>query len=103
MKKERYQRIGLRISRMGAFKDIHNCGAPTKYNPVNLYCKTFNGITIYVGQGFVWPTTDWTIEYSYDPDMDIRAKMITVRAKNQKEMFQTVQDILDGKYRKDGE
>ena len=101
---ERYQRIALKISRTGAFRDIHNCGASTVYHPVNLYCETLDGIQIYVGQGFGRTKTEFQIDYSYDPNVRMRSNMRSIHSiPTQTKMLEIVQDILDGKYRKDGE
>jgi len=88
---------GLKIAKLGNFVDIHNCGWPTNNWPVNLCCKTIDGITIYVAL----INRDWSVEWSYDPEMDIRSKMPTRHGiRTQTEMLGVVKQILNGEYRK---
>lgn len=90
MKTELYQRIALKISTMSNFIDIHNCGAPTKNWPVNLYCETIDGIIIYVAQ----INKEWSVDYSYG-ETDMRSNMDTRSGmRTQREMFEVVNKIL---------
>lgn len=90
MKTELYQRIALKISNMGNFIDIHNCGCPTKNWPVNLCCKLYDGTIFYVAK----INNLWTIDWSYG-ETEMRTDMYSVSGiKTQKEMFTVVKKII---------
>jgi len=97
---EKYQRIAVKVAKMGLFSDIHNCGAPTVNNPVNLYCNRPDGLTIYIEEG-LRGKNQWSVDYTYDPNVRMRSAMDTISGMGtQKAMFEVVQKIIDGEYRK---
>jgi hypothetical protein len=98
--KERYQRISEKLCKLACFVDVHQCGYPSRYYPVNLYARAANGVGLYIGQGFGRKTTDWSIEYTYNPKLNTRSDMNSISGiRTQKEMLQVVASILRGDYR----
>ena len=96
MKKLKYVNTMLKIRKLGNFVDIHNCGYPTENWPVNLYCRTADGITIYVALIY----GKWSIEWSYDPEMEVRSWMPTRHGiRTQTEALEYVKRILAGEFR----
>ena len=97
---ERYQRIATRLLLTGRFRAISNCGAPTKYNPINLLCVALDDIRIYIGQGFCSKPTYWSLDYTYDPECQIRADMRQIlEIRTEREMLELVGRILDGEFK----
>jgi len=97
---ERYQRIAKKLKNTGRFWAICNCGAPTKCYPVNLVCVTYDDIRIYVGQGFCSKPTYWCLDYTYDPECQIRADMRKIsEIRTEREMLEMVGRILAGEFK----
>ena len=93
----KYINTALKIKKLANFIDIHNCGSPTHNWPVNLCCRTTDGITIYVALIY----GKWSIEWSYDPKMEIRSKMPTRSGiRTQTEALDYVKRILAGEFRR---
>ena len=97
---ERYQRIANKLQKTGRFRSSSNCGAPTKYCPVNLLCVTFDDIRIYIGQGFCSKPTYWCLDFTYDPECQIRADMRHINEiRTEREMLELVAHILAGEFK----
>ena len=91
---EDYKKYAIKIGKMGFFRDIHNCGSPTKNFPVNLYFELAKnpGCRMYVGYDF----GSWQIEYTTDEAVKNRVDMIrTARLKTDKDMYTKVERIID--------
>ena len=97
MSKPKYVNTGLKLLNIYPFKEIHNCGSPTKNFPVNLYCNCGNGTVIYVALLF----GKWSVEWTYDETINpIRSRMPSWNGiKTQKEMLAFVQRIIDGEFK----
>lgn len=88
-----YNRIALKIGRMGFFTDIHNCGAPTRDFPVNLYCE-MKQLRFYVACVF----GHWEIDYTKDPKITKRTDMRKIRGlRNQTETLKFIQGLIEGR------
>ncbi len=97
MEQKKYQSVALKIGKMDLFSDIHNCGAPTKTMPVNLYCETAKGKRFYVCCD-MYERADmrWSVNWTNDPDERVRAKMNTAHFKNQTEALTFVKERILG-------
>ena len=97
---ERYERIVKKVEKMGhRFYDVHECGYPTNYTPVNLYFGAFSGVRFYIGQGFD-KGNEWRVDFSYDPSVRMRSDFQSIgHIPTEKKMLQIVHDVLEGKYK----
>ena len=98
-----YKRIASKISKMGKFSDIHQCGGPTKNFPVNLYFKLAEpyviGYDFYVDYSF----GEWSIDYSVKPMTTMRTDMKHIGGiKTEKDLLVKVETILNQTRKKCG-
>lgn len=98
-----YKRIASKISKMGKFSDIRQCGGPTKDFPVNLYFKLAEpyviGYDFYVDHRF----GTWSIDYATHPLTAKRSDMEHIGAiKTEKELLTRVESIINQMRRKCG-
>lgn len=98
--RDRMVRVACRIGKMGKFKTIHNCGSITRSNPVNLLCQTTDGVRFYVAQGLGGDPDTWSVDYTYNPECDVRVEMNSINGiPTQRDMIAIVEKILHGDYR----
>ena len=91
-----YKKVAEKIWEMGDFCDIHNCGFPTEYRPVNLrfqLCEPFViGYIFYVS----FYHGRWNIDYTLDSSVTSRADMQSIRGiKTDREMYEKVEEIIN--------
>lgn len=91
-----YKRVANKIGKMGCFCDIHNCGMPTKYHPVNLslqLCEPYIfGYVLYVAYSF----EKWSIDYTLDTSIKMRADMKHIEGiKTDRDMYVKVEEIIN--------
>lgn len=81
---------------MGSFYDIHYCGVPTEYCPVNLrfqLCEAYIiGYAFYVS--YRWGS--WSIDYTLNPSIKMRADMKHISGiKTDRKMYAKVDKIIN--------
>ncbi len=91
-----YRTIASKIMKMGKFSDVHNCGFPTEYCPVNLYfqiCEPYViGYSFYVS--YDWGK--WEIDYTLNPSVKRRTDMQNISGiKTDRELYEKVKSILN--------
>lgn len=98
-----YRKIAERISKMGIFSAIYNCGDPTKDYPVNLYCRLNEAYVIGYGFYVAYSRNGWNVDYTLDNSIQMRTDMQTVRGiKTDTEMYRKVEEIIHEIRRKCG-
>ncbi len=89
-----YNKVALKIGKMGFFIDIHNCGGPTEHFPVNLYCESRN-IRIYVACEHL-SRYEWSIDYTRNKNISKRTDMTHINGlRNQTETLKAVECLLN--------
>ena len=91
-----YKEIAVKIGKMGHFRAIYQCGSPSNYHPVNLYCELSEAYVIGYKFYVSYSPREWGIDYSLDTSIDRRADMTHISGiKTDKEMYAKVQEVID--------
>lgn len=91
-----YKKVAREIGKMASFCDIHNCGCPTEHVPVNLYfqmCEPYIiGIGFYVSRDW----GEWSVDYTLNPEIKMRADMVHVRGiETDQQMYAVVAKVIE--------
>lgn len=91
-----YKKIAEKIRKMGKFCDIHNCGIPTEYFPVNLrfqLCEPYViGYVFYIS--YDWGK--WNIDYTLDNSIKERVYMNHIgEITSDKKMYEKVEHVIN--------
>ena len=89
-----YLRYAKRIEKMAKWRDIHNCGYPSRDFPVNLYFELAQNpaCRMYLAYDFGM----WRIDYTLDANIKYRTKMNhSAPYKTDREMYEKVQEIIN--------
>jgi len=70
-----FRRVAEKIRKMGSFCDIHYCGCPTQHCPVNLHFQLCEAYVIGYGFYVCYCWGKWSIDYTLDNSVKIRANM----------------------------
>lgn len=91
-----HNRIAREIGKMALFCDIHNCGCPTEHVPVNLYFQMCEPYIIGIGFYVSCNWGEWSVDYTLNPDIKMRADMEHVGdIKTEQKMYDVVSKIIE--------
>lgn len=90
-----YVKIGQKIQKLGNFSEISQCGYPSQYFPVNLFCRISEAYIIGYSFYVSYNGATWSIDYSLTPCVEVRTDMEHIRGiKTEKEMLREVDELL---------
>lgn len=91
-----YNRIAQKVGKMASFCDIHFCGCPTEHNPVNLYFQMCEPYIIGIGFYVSYDWGEWSVDYTLNPEIKMRADMVHVRGiESDRRMYAVVAKVIE--------
>lgn len=91
-----YKKVAEKIRKMGHFSDIHYCGCPTEWFPVNLFFQLSEPYIIDYVFYIAYSCGKWSIDYTLDNSIKTRSDMLTIgNIKTDRDMYKKAGEIID--------